>query len=129
MDPTHPDASPLNGAVPPVHSRFHVGQKGGPGRPRGAWPTAAIAREFARGWEDDAEAENPDHRIGKVARDFAVEFVEASRAGNLKKVLAMAKVIERIEGKPQEHVDHSGDVATVHLVGFDSPEETEETKP
>jgi hypothetical protein len=123
-DPTDPAASPTSGYVPPEHSRFQKGQKGGPGRPRGAWPRAATARELARGWENDTESEHPEHRIGEQAREIGRQIIEAALAGDLKKVEALAKVIEQVEGKPQEHIDHTGEVATIRLTGFDSPEET-----
>lgn len=123
VDPSHPDASPLNGAVPPEHARFQKGQKGGPGRPRGAWPRAALARKLAKGWESDTEAEDPEHRIGQGALDLADEMLSAALAGDMKTVKACAEIINQVEGKPQEHVDHTGEVTGIRIVGFDSPEE------
>lgn len=121
--PAIPGASPVNGQVPPEHARFQKGNKGGPGRPRGAWPRAALARKLAKGWDSDEDADDPEHRIGVGARDLADKMIEAALLGDMATVKACAEIINQVEGKPQEHVDHSGDVATVHLVGFDSPED------
>lgn len=128
VDRSHPHASPVNGNVLPEDKRFQKGNKGGPGRPKGAWPRAALARLMAKGRDSDVDEADHELKIGEGARDLAQELLDAALIGDLKKVRALAEIINQVEGKPQEHVDHTGDVASIRLIGFDSPEDAAPAK-
>lgn len=102
-DPTHPEASPRGGIVPPVETRF--GQPGvvraDPHKgPIGASPRAALRRRLAKDKDEDG--------IGKVSAEVADALLDAAKAGDKEKVWCLATLIAEAEGKPQEHVEHTG---------------------
>lgn len=103
----HPHASPISGTPPPVEHQFQPGGKGGPGRPRGAWPRAALARRLAKGWEDDTDEPDPEKRIGVEAKRVGEELLRAAYLGDRDRVMSLCDVINQVEGKPQEFIEHS----------------------
>lgn len=112
-DPNHPHAG-SGGIVPPMATRFKKGEHR-TGRPKGACPRAAAARELAR---------NPDaDGIGEIANEIGIALVEAARQGDLQRCKALGELINQVEGKPKEFVEHSGGQTVVRLTFTDVPDE------
>jgi hypothetical protein len=59
--------------------------------------------------------------VGRLSERIALELAAAALAGDTKRVSALTSLIDQIEGKPQESIEHSGSIAAVRLVGFASP--------
>ena len=52
-------------------------------------------------------------------------MIAAARAGDADRVRSIATVIDQVEGKPQERVEHSGSMKQVIIEGEDRPENPE----
>lgn len=98
--------SPISGTPPPVEHQYKPGGAGGPGRPRASSIRAALDRRLSR--DPDADG------LGREAGEFSDLLTQAVRAGDKDKAWCIAQLIAEVEGKPKEHVEHSG--ATVRTV-------------
>lgn len=117
-DPGSPQAG-TSGYIPPPETRFQPGQSGNPGgRPKGALPRTAFLHELAR---------NEDERgIGAKAGEIGARYVvlvdelisaRGARRDEIQSELAeMRHVFDQAEGKPQEHIDHSGGLTMKRVI-------------
>ena len=117
IDPDHPEAG-RGGVVPPVETRF-TGQPG-PGRPKGSHSArAALMRKWRKDHESDTEAEEGEQRIGKEALRVADAIHAAALIGDVDLVTSLAKLIDQVEGKPQERVEMSEAKASAIVIHAD----------
>lgn len=121
IDPSHPEAG-KGGVVPPVHARFREGQSGNPGgRPKGALPRSAWLRKIARDEDEDGiglGARKIGERVAELTDKLAEDGADVDRISAELKVLL--ELFAQAEGRPQERVEHSGEVASkVIIEGID----------
>lgn len=75
---------------------------------------------LAKGYETDSEADEGEEKIGALARALADQLFKAVERGDSEAVRALSIAIAEAEGKPQERVEHSGEVASkVIIEGID----------
>ena len=117
IDPDHPEAG-RGGVVPPEHSRFGPGNRANPGgRPKGALPRSAWLREIAAKPDDDGIGEGAA-RIGRryAALQAELETATAPRADLIRAEMAEIRhSFSEAEGRPQERVEHSGEIKRVSI--------------
>lgn len=97
---------------------FPPGVSGNPsGKPKGSFSVrAAWKRKLAKGFETDTEAGEGEERLGTLARALADQLQMAIERGDSDAVRALCLAIAEAEGKPQERVEHSGDVTMRRVI-------------
>lgn len=100
-DPDSPEASPVNGLVPPKATRFKKGNPGGPGRPRD--PVKGIGQALRslldKGMEVDGKIVNLPEALARRA------ITQALRGKDIRWWIA---VIERVEGRVPARTELTG---------------------
>lgn len=108
---------------------YPPGVSGNPGGvPRGtkhASPRRALLRLLGKGWEKDTDAESDDDKLGAESIALAKVILEAARNGDPDSARAVAMLIDQAEGKPQERVEHSGEIKRVTINLESRPSEIE----
>lgn len=108
--------------LPPIETRFKPGQSGNPGgRPKGASPRAALRRMLAEKPNEHGEGAETAaiaQRIMEVARSIANGAVDHDKA--LKVMEAQLRILEQVDGKPVQAIEHTGDV-TVRRIVLEDP--------
>mgnify|MGYP003424094463 FL=1 len=110
--------SPVNGNILPVEKQWKPGQSGNPGgRPKGASPRAALRRMLAENPNEHGEGSESAAiaaRIMQIAKAIAGGELDHDKA--LKVLEAQLKVLEQVDGKPKETIEHSGDVTVRRVI-------------
>lgn len=85
------------------------------GRPKGTHSVrVALKRKLRRGWQEDEENEDGE-KIGAWARQLAEDLADAIDAGDADKVRSIATLMDQTDGKPQERIEHSGEIKRVTI--------------
>lgn len=102
---------------PPIDTRFQPGESGNPsGKPKGTHSVrVALKRKLRRGWQDDPDSEDDGEKVGKWARQLAEDLAQAIDDGDADKVRSIATLMDQTDGKPQERVEHSGEIKRVSI--------------
>lgn len=123
-DADRPQVQASGRPLPPIEHRFQPGQSGNPGgRPKGALPRTAMLRELARSPDEDGIGANAV-RAGKryTALLIELETATAARSDIIRAELAeLRHTFDQAEGKPQEKIEHSGNLKRVEIEFEDRP--------
>jgi len=119
-----PGASPISGVPPPVEHQFKPGfdpRRNAGGRPKGALPRSAWLRKIARDEDEDGiglGARKIGERVAELTDKLTEDGADVDRISAELKVLL--ELFAQAEGRPQERVEHSGEVASkVIIEGID----------
>lgn len=106
-DPDHPDASPLNGVIPPPAKRWKPGQSG---NPSGGTKRRNVIDEMARLLAEGDYVKTPDGRsivfdFQSLARQILIKSHTDPRF--------LAILMGYMHGKPKETIEHSVSTETI----------------
>ena len=105
---------------------FEPGESGNPsGRPKGSHSVrTALKRKLRKGWQEDEESEDGE-KVGTWARQLAEDVAQAIDEGDADKIRSIATIIDQVEGKPQERVEHSGGGKAISIILEETPSDPE----
>lgn len=103
------------GIVPPVERRYG-GPKANPGnpggRPKGSSLLAPLLRRLAKNPNEDGEGAEAVATIERLL----------DKARNGKDITTELKLIERVDGSPNQKIEHSGRLTNITIEGHPTPQ-------